>query len=369
MARSEGDARDRIEVFARIRPGPEEAVAALDASRLRVWRSARQHDAGLDFQFDSVVDVGATQKDVFERCRSVVRSFVEDGVPATLLAFGQTGSGKTYTMFGPSANDGSQWRARGDPSREGLTPRALREVFAHGVETVECSCLEVYQDNVYDLLSAKRKALDIQDDASGVRVRGLQVVEVRSLDQALHLLTLAAQGRTVAHNGVNAASSRAHTIFQLRVSRSGAALQLVDLAGSEKAAQRRPPSSRGGDAREEATMGELTSINQSLSCLGLCIAALCDRKRIHVPYRSSKLTRLLREALDSARGRVLLVVCISPRRSHCEETLSSLHFADRAKRAILAPRLPQTRKGDRGADATAAWLKLEIERLSVSLEV
>merc|ERR1719487_1185154 len=269
-------------------------------------------------------------------------------------------------MFGDMSDFNNARRASRD---EGVVPRALREVFALGVQGVECSCLEVYQDHVYDLLSVDRKSLEIRDQVGTVRVSGLQVVEVRTLEQAVQLLELAARHRTVAHNGLNAVSSRAHTVFQLAVSSrgraagSGSKLQLVDLAGSEKLSQQSP-------APSSAVVSELTSINKSLSCLGLCVSVLCDRRSTHVPYRSSKLTRLLREALDSSFGQVVLVVCLSPSRRNFDETLSSLQFADRAKKAILCPRgkpAAAAAGGARRGDFQVEELQAEVARLSGQL--
>lgn len=176
--------------------------------------------------------------------------------------------------------------------------------------------------------------LDVLEGRDGlVTVPGLTVVEVRSLEQAVEVLRVGTACRTSGHNGVNPTSSRGHAIFQVTIQRQVGAiskLSLVDLAGSEKLQPIGSVSS--------VVLQELTCINLSLSTLGQCIASLVDSRRRHVPCRDSKLTRVLQDSFKGL-SETVMCICISPTSTALEETMSSLKFADRAKRAVV-PRRP-----------------------------
>eukprot|EP00930_Biecheleria_cincta_P058980 TRINITY_DN44756_c0_g1_i1.p1 TRINITY_DN44756_c0_g1~~TRINITY_DN44756_c0_g1_i1.p1 ORF type:complete len:985 (+),score=172.28 TRINITY_DN44756_c0_g1_i1:63-3017(+) len=391
-----GTGSNRYKIVVRVRPATRQLASSFEGedptvvdvltdTRLRVHRPDQEP---IDLQVDRVLSSDSNQGDAYRSVRNIVAGVV-DGVNGTIFAYGQTGSGKTYTMTGEAA---TVIKTTSDPRvvkqalhahERGLIPRALEHLFKHlaaaatGPSSVRAyvSFMEIYAERVFDLLVAPRPTttgmeafsvrtnsvsgvgtgaaksassrralaggLEILEGKGGsVSVPGLTVVEVKSLDQALEVLRIGTASRTSGDNGFNENSSRSHAIFQVLLERrchSGrdgakrstckvSKLNLVDLAGSEKL---RPDSTAVG-----TTLQELTCINLSLSTLGQCIAALVDQRRTHVPYRDSKLTRLLQDAL---RGRSLtaMFVCISPCMSALEETLSSLKFADRAKKAVL----------------------------------
>ncbi|CAE7350543.1 KIN4A, partial [Symbiodinium pilosum] len=208
--------------------------------------------------------------------------------------------------------------------------------------------------------------LEILEGRGGsVVVPGLTVVKVSNLEQALEVLRIGTLSRTSGDNGFNASSSRSHAIFQVMleqkqkpsplsrpVARRVAKLNLVDLAGSEKL---KPESTPVG-----TTLQELTCINLSLSTLGKCVSAIVRQKRTHVPYRDSKLTRLLQDAL-SGQSLAAMIVCISPLMSSLEETLSSLKFADRAKQAVPGKMEVMSRdQSKRGCSVAEAFAHLAV---------
>jgi len=391
--------RSGYRVFVRVRTSPKSqarephAVEVVGTDGLRVERGASSPD--LELRFDGVLGSQAGQADVFDSLRGAVATVLE-GRSCTVLAYGQTGSGKTHTIVGQVTEEGDQSEAIKGPQR-GLISRALEQLFEwispqdghRGARAltpgrrrfgerpkgwrVYLSFLEIYNERVYDLLAGasgnltrggssmaglrtargefgrqgnfSRRGdsaphLDVREDrAGGVIVPGATIVEVTAVEQALEVLRIGTACRTVGHNGVNATSSRSHAVFQVRLKQivdppgghsqpveQVSKLNLVDLAGSEKM--------QYNSATSGVMLQELTCINLSLSAIGQCIAALVNKKRTHVPYRDSKLTRLLQ---DSLRGDCMCImwICISPTQSSMEETLSSLKFADRAKRAVL----------------------------------
>lgn len=350
-------------------------VQVLSKSRLRVQRLDQEP---VELQLDHVLDSPSSQEDAFSTVRSIVTRVLE-GANGTILAYGQTGSGKTYTMTGEAS-----------PSARGLIPRTLEQIF-RGLEsdpsrretTIQVSFLEIYAERVFDLLTGPRPknveegfsvranahgnaarhplagGLEIMEGRGGaVLVPGLTVVKVSNLEQALEVLRIGTLSRTSGDNGFNSSSSRSHAIFQVLVEpsasrraandRRSSKLNLVDLAGSEKL---KPESTPAG-----ASLQELTCINLSLSTLGKCISAIVCQRRTHVPYRDSKLTRLLQDAL-SGQSLAAMIICISPLMSSLEETLSSLKFADRAKQAVL-DHLPGSASPSPAAASTASSLAM-----------
>eukprot|EP00929_Paragymnodinium_shiwhaense_P089268 TRINITY_DN49443_c0_g1_i1.p1 TRINITY_DN49443_c0_g1~~TRINITY_DN49443_c0_g1_i1.p1 ORF type:complete len:1066 (+),score=259.91 TRINITY_DN49443_c0_g1_i1:131-3328(+) len=405
------DAPTGYRVLVRVRPllrfadSPNEPVAVkvTDSQRLRVTSKAGNEADIMELKVDRAFGPESSQVDVFKSVRDVVQSALQ-GQCGTVLAYGQTGSGKTYTMTGEAAavaNDGGdeELRLRLQDTHRGLIPRAMELLFRRNAEatstvwSVKLSFMEIYNERVYDLLKpaesraappkptgswrgsvpqkdpmlaakAGSATLDVLETRDGsVSVPGLTMVEVRNLQQALEVLRIGTTNRTMGDNGVNPTSSRSHAIFQVLLEQrrrktgtpSVSKLSLVDLAGSEKI--------RNNAVVSKTIMDELTAINTSLSALGQCISALVSTKRTHVPCRDSKLTRLLQ---DSFRGRALTVmcVCVSPTASSLEETLSSLKFADRAKRAVLDRRPPPSQ----AAAAVAAVSEQQVEELRVRME-
>eukprot|EP00397_Hematodinium_sp_SG-2012_P014372 GEMP01014610.1.p1 GENE.GEMP01014610.1~~GEMP01014610.1.p1 ORF type:complete len:757 (+),score=191.55 GEMP01014610.1:432-2702(+) len=302
------------------------------SNRLRLVREDER--AGyMEWEFDHVLGVQASQEDTYAKVRSMVIG-VESN--ACILAYGQTGSGKTYSMFGGSGVD------------KAIVSRALDDIFANNGNCVVphskvlLSFLELYKDDVHDLLSTQREEkLDIRELGSGnVTVPGVTLVEVANVDQALKILSIGLSHRHCGDNGINVDSSRSHAIFAIDlIGELGTRrINFVDLAGSEKIANKPlnyvQQSLFPDKNNRSSSLVELTSINKSLSCLGHCIAAMVDKSRTHIPYRDSKLTRLLKDSLSGS-SFCAMIVCVSPAVSCFDETFCTLKFADRARKAIV----------------------------------
>lgn len=251
------------------------------------------------------------------------------GYNGTIFAYGQTGSGKTYTMFGDES--------RQDEDQLGIIPRSCALLFNKLEEqkdvveySLKCSFLEIYKEEIQDLLTPNSSLkLKIRESpAKGVWVEGLSQTSVISAQDVMECIRLGEKSRKIASTLMNQISSRSHSLFILTLvqklqdgtTKSGS-LNLVDLAGSERV-------NKTGATGE--TLEEAKKINHSLSALGNCMMALTKAKRGHVPYRDSKLTFLLRESLGGNSKTTLLIAC-SPHVSNEEETLSTLRFGHRAK--------------------------------------
>lgn len=214
-----------------------------------------------------------------------------------MFVYGQTGTGKTFTMQG----------VKEVPNLRGIIPNSFNHIFDHIARTpqkkflVRISFLEIYNEEIRDLLSKDVKSkLDLKENPdSGVYVKDLSAFVVKSVDEMDHLMNLGNKNRSVGATLMNAESSRSHCIFSITIESSEVGpdgkehivmgkLNLVDLAGSE----RQSKTGATGDRLKEAT-----KINLSLSALGNCISALVDGKSTHIPYRDSKLTRLLQDSL------------------------------------------------------------------------
>ena len=252
-------------------------------------------DPPKQFTFDSAYDQESKQKDLYEETFAPLVNSVLEGFNGTIFAYGQTGTGKTFTMEG----------VKNDPELEGVIPRSFRHIFnriSNAPEDerylVRASYLEIYQEEIRDLLSkdhmTKRLELRERPDC-GVYVKDLSPFVCKSRSEIEHVMTVGNANRTVGATNMNEHSSRSHAIFIVTVERSRpneegeshicvGRLNLVDLAGSERQAK----TGATGDRLKEAT-----KINLSLSALGNVISSLVDGKSSHIPYRDSKLTRLL----------------------------------------------------------------------------
>lgn len=280
------------------------------------------------FTFDQVFDTESQQEQVFEYS---LRQTVDDlmkGYNGTVLAYGQTGSGKSYTMTGTSI-DNDKYR--------GAIPRIVDMIFnmilhsSSDIEyTVRVSYMEIYMERIKDLLKPSNDNLPIHEDKTrGVYVKGLTEEYVSSAEEVYEVMRQGGVARAVGSTNMNQESSRSHSIFCIVVTQknvvSGAQksgqLFLVDLAGSEKV---------GKTGASGQTLEEAKKINKSLSALGMVINSLTDGKSTHIPYRDSKLTRILQESLGG-NSRTSLIVNCSPSSYNDAETLSTLRFGVRAK--------------------------------------
>lgn len=246
-----------------------------------------------------------------------------------MFAYGQTGAGKSYTMMGTDIDD---------ESTKGIIPRIVEQIFASIVAspmnieyTVKVSYMEIYMEKIRDLLDPANDNLPIHEEKSrGVYVKGLLEIYVSSVGEVYEVMRRGGLARATAATNMNQESSRSHSIFVITVAQknmeTGSAksgqLFLVDLAGSEKV---------GKTGASGQTLEEAKKINKSLSALGMVINSLTDGKAKHVPYRDSKLTRILQESLGG-NSRTTLIINCSPNSYNVEETLSTLKFGERAKK-------------------------------------
>ncbi|KAJ6674737.1 KINESIN-LIKE PROTEIN KIN-12B [Salix viminalis] len=302
---------------------------------------------GQTFTFDSVADTGATQLDMFQLVGAPLVENCLAGFNSSVFAYGQTGSGKTYTMWGP-ANVLSDENFLCD--QQGLTPRVFQRLFDRINEEqikhtdkqlkyqCRCSFLEIYNEQITDLLDPSQRNLQIREDMqTGVYVDNLREECVFTMKDVTQLLIKGLSNRRTGATSINTESSRSHSVFTCVVesrcksvaggmsSLKTSRINLVDLAGSE----RQKLTGAAGERLKEAG-----NINRSLSQLGNLINILGEvsqtGKQRHIPYRDSRLTFLLQESLGG-NAKLVMVCAISPAQSCKSETFSTLRFAQRAK--------------------------------------
>ncbi|XP_072698593.1 kinesin-like protein KIF12 isoform X11 [Canis lupus baileyi] len=357
-----------IQVVLRVRPmsaaelrrGEQSALHCSGTRTLQVSPPGGGPDVA--FRFGAVLDGARSQEDVFRACG--VRRLGElalRGFSCTVFTFGQTGSGKTYTLTGPPPQGEG---VPVPPNLAGIMQRTFawlldRVQHLGAPVTLRASYLEIYNEQVRDLLSlGSARPLPVRwNKTRGFYVEQLRVVEFGSLGALMELLQMGLSRRRSSAHTLNQASSRSHALLTLYISRQtspsspdppapqmppadpgeppvGGKLCFVDLAGSEKVAA---TGSRG------ELMLEANSINRSLLALGHCISLLLDpqRRQSHIPFRDSKLTKLLADSLGG-RGLTLMVACVSPSAQCLPETLSTLRYASRAQRVTTRPQAPKS---------------------------
>jgi kinesin family protein 11 len=303
------------------------------------------------FSYDMVFGPTASQKDIYT---SAIAPIVEDvlkGYNCTVFAYGQTGTGKTYTMEGltsSSTNTTQKWK---NNQHAGIISRAVHHIFESleksGTEyCVKVSHLELYNEELFDLLKPDNKNLKIYEDAKGVQVHDLEERLVYNPQDIFEILEASWQERKTAETKLNKNSSRSHCIFSITLHIKETTpegedllkigkLNLVDLAGSENIG--RSGADQNAERKTEAGM-----INKSLLTLGRVITALTDNSP-HVPYRESKLTRLLQDSLGGT-TKTCIIATVSPASGCLEETLSTLDYAHRAKNIRNKPEVNQKMK-------------------------
>ncbi|XP_066366838.1 kinesin-like protein KIN-8B isoform X2 [Miscanthus floridulus] len=280
------------------------------------------------YTFDHVYAPGCSNSDVYKNISSTIAGVVQ-GLNATVFAYGSTGSGKTYTMVGTHS----------DPGLMVLSFRTIFELIkkddSKDTFEVSCSYLEVYNEVIYDLLERSSGHLELREDPEhGIIVAGLRSIKVHSADRILELLNVGNSRRKTESTEANATSSRSHAVLEITVKRKQKGqygnqvlrgkLALVDLAGSERASE---TNNFGQKLRDGA------NINRSLLALANCINALGKQNKkglAYVPYRNSKLTRILKDGL-SGNSRTVMVATISPADDQYHHTMNTLKYADRAK--------------------------------------
>lgn len=357
---SQDDTGESIRVHVRVRPPTEREIAVGSAQAVFVDKSSViiKSDPPRSFAFDGVLGESSTQQDVFESLGRMVGSSCLAGYNGSVYVYGQTGAGKTHTMCGPITSVQSMQF----DERRGIICRMLDYVFSEvarrgtedpGVEhSCRCSFLEIYKEQVTDLLEPANTNLQVREDMNrGVYVERLSEVTVGSLTEAFQALWRGLQQRQVGSTHMNERSSRSHAVFTLYVeaarTRAGvtstrvASLSMVDLAGSERQQHLGDPGTSMVQPYEALRVREAGAINKSLSALTNVIMSLSreerSRKRSgdgrrsnYVHYRDSKLTFLLRDSLGG-NSKTVLVANVSPSQLCLSETLSTLKFAARAK--------------------------------------
>ena len=373
-------------------PGERPAVRCDDANTLSVnlGGGGAGGSGGADartFRFEAVLHPGVSQAEVMTKCG--VRHLLDavlSGFTATVLAYGQTGSGKTFTMSGREDADtealAGELDETGLAADDGLILRSLAYLYARMAQQqqqggpeggapkfrVKASYLEIYNEAVFDLLEPEDSGeqLQVRWDGTAFHVPSARRVACDSLDDALQVIAVGARNRRVGSHELNKDSSRSHALCSLYVEskRPGVPgvtqgkVSFVDLAGSE----RLKASKSAGIMQTETG-----SINRSLMALGKVISALSEHGGRagagHVPYRDSKLTKLLMDSLGGS-SLALMVACCSPSSAAVEETLSTLTYATRAKNIVNAPIVhsaPGSGGGGGGGGPDAEALRRELE--------
>lgn len=320
-----------VNVFVRARPLNErelkddqrEAWKIVQNDLVQTDMTRSQGGRPLTYTFDKIFSKEATNLDVFNHVGVPIVAATMKGFNAVLFAYGQTSSGKTHTLQGNKA----------DP---GLVPRCIQEIFKSIQRTVErefilkVSYLECYNEVLNDLIDPMNSNLKIREDPkTGIYVGGLSATQVASADHVFGLLELGDSHRKIGRTDYNAVSSRSHSVFTINVESQStgpdktvlqSTLYLVDLAGSENASR----------SHTKTRVTETGMINRSLLALGHVIAKIAEGDAGHIPFRDSKLTRLLQPCLN---GTALISVCcnFSPGSGNIEETISTMKFGTRAK--------------------------------------
>ncbi|XP_057515593.1 kinesin-like protein KIN-1 [Amaranthus tricolor] len=298
-----------------------------------------EKDGDLSFTFDKVFYEDSAQASVYEVLALPIVQDAVNAINGTILTYGQTGAGKTYSMEGPGINNCNA-------ERKGLIPRVIEGLFnminsSHGATaySVKLSMVEIYMERVRDLFDLSKDNIQIMERKSqGLLLCGVTEIPVLEAAEAMHILSNGIANRAVGETQMNVASSRSHCVYIFTIQQELAddkrvktgKLILVDLAGSEKV---------GKTGAEGKLLEEAKTINKSLSALGNVVNSLTSSsvsKLTHVPYRDSKLTRILQDTLGGS-CRMALLCCCSPSSSNASETLSTLRFGARAQHIKAAP--------------------------------
>ena len=281
-----------------------------------------------EFTFDYVFTEKSRQDTVYDQvARSAVES-VCNGYNSTIFAYGYSGTGKTYTMFGEE-ND------------LGIIPRACESIFRNMNKelltwSIKFSFIEIYNENIRDLLNHRNSDLAIRKCEKGIYIQGLTEKLVYTPEDILYSISEGSKQRSVSSTQVNSVSSRSHALLTITITQTGideseivSKLNLVDLAGSENV---------GRSEVHGIALAEAQNINKSLSALGNVINALTEVGRDHIPYRDSKLTYILQDSLGG-NSKTVIIATASPNTYVLSETLSTMKFAKRAKEIKNAPKV------------------------------
>ncbi|XP_039867635.1 kinesin-like protein kif7 [Simochromis diagramma] len=365
-----------VQVAVRVRPllpkellHCHESCITVDPELCRVTLGHDRH-----FLCDFVFEETCSQEEIYSASVQPLIDAFFQGFNATVFAYGQTGSGKTYTIGEANICSFSD-------EEQGIIPRAVADIFKLLDEndltdfSVRVSYLEIYKEDFKDLLEVETASKDIhiREDKGNIVLCGVKECEVEGLDEVLSLLE---SGNTARHTGatqMNPNSSRSHTIFTVYMDQRRGSSRLygtagssgpqmlsskfhfVDLAGSERIL-------RTGNTGER--LKESIQINSGLLALGNVIGALGDPKRkgSHIPYRDSKITRILKDSLGG-NSKTLMIACISPSSSDFDESLNTLNYATRARNIQNRATVNSKREPDR-----VEGLEQQIKALRRALE-
>ncbi|XP_006874098.1 PREDICTED: kinesin-1 heavy chain [Chrysochloris asiatica] len=315
-----------IKVMCRFRPLNESEVTRGDKYVAKFQGEDTVMIASKPYAFDRVFQSSTSQEQVYNDCAKKIVKDVLEGYNGTIFAYGQTSSGKTHTMEGKLH----------DPDGMGIIPRIVQDIFNYIYSMdenlefhIKVSYFEIYLDKIRDLLDVSKTNLSVHEDKNRVPyVKGCTERFVCSPDEVMDTIDEGKSNRHVAVTNMNEHSSRSHSIFLINVKQENTQteqklsgkLYLVDLAGSEKVSK---------TGAEGAVLDEAKNINKSLSALGNVISALAEGNT-YVPYRDSKMTRILQDSLGG-NCRTTIVICCSPSSYNESETKSTLLFGQRAK--------------------------------------
>ncbi|XP_072006981.1 kinesin-like protein KIF27 [Engystomops pustulosus] len=363
-----------VKVAVRIRPLLSKEILHNHQVCVRPVPNTQQIIIGKDrvFTFDYVFGKSSTQDDVYISCIKPLLVSLIEGYNATVFAYGQTGSGKTYTIGGGHV-------ASVADEEKGIIPRAIQELFHtisenHNIDfTVKVSYIEVYKEDLRDLLELETNVKDIhirEDEKGNTVIVGAKECQVENADEVMSLLEAGSAVRHTSTTQMNERSSRSHAIFTISIcqqrdpAESGdknsvqmilSKFHFVDLAGSERV-------TKTGNTGER--FKESIQINSGLLALGNVISALADpkRKNAHVPYRDAKITRILKDSLGG-NAKTVMITCISPSTSDFDETLNSLKYSNRARNIKNKPIVNYNPDWDRIDE-----MELEIKALREALQ-
>ena len=370
---------ERIKVAIRIRPflSNEDSSNKIinlipeDENTLILYKNSQKFQG----TFNRIFSVDSTQKEVFNFIKPCLFN-IKSGINCTILAYGQTGTGKTYTMFGKDwSYDEYNYNNNNcllelenknekdsllknqiiiDKNNEhnGIVPNLIMELY-HLINKnnkennnnidVTCSYIQIYNEKIYDLIDLsssnelqlnseynKKYSLKLKSDKKqGLIIEGLNEVNAPTYNDIFKLLETGEANRKIRHTNKNYMSSRSHTIFMInifdKISNCKSKIKLCDLAGSERYGN--------SDIYEKEHIYEMKNINKSLFTLGNVINALAQKKK-YVPYKDSKLTRILEDSLKG-NSSIYLIATISPNEKNIDETFHTLNFADRAHNVMV----------------------------------
>uniref|UniRef100_A0A7N6BTF8 Kinesin-like protein n=1 Tax=Anabas testudineus TaxID=64144 RepID=A0A7N6BTF8_ANATE len=316
-----------VRVMCRFRPLNEAEITRGDKYIPKFKEDDTVVITGKPYVFDRVLPPNTSQEQVYDQCAKQIVKDVLGGYNGTIFAYGQTSSGKTHTMEGKLH----------DPQLMGIIPRIAHDIFDHIYSMdenlefhIKVSYFEIYLDKIRDLLDVSKTNLSVHEDKNRVPyVKGCTERFVSSPEEVMDVIDEGKANRHVAVTNMNEHSSRSHSIFLINIKQENietekklsGKLYLVDLAGSEKVSK---------TGAEGAVLDEAKNINKSLSALGNVISALAEGTKTHVPYRDSKMTRILQDSLGG-NCRTTIIICCSPSIYNEAETKSTLMFGQRAK--------------------------------------